>query len=248
MGTAESREDFWCEADKEPEARHADWMAELHDDHPISELSLPGTHDTLALHGVAWAQCQSLPLAAQLALGCRYLDVRISQQPRYVPDFGFLLAAPLPGAELPIYHGHVYQQTTLREVLARVLFFLEVHPSEAVVMRMAWENVWRAETFSDDVAREVAYHGRERFWLETGVPTLGQCRGKVVVLRSFGLAPHAAREPFGLEWGAVALEDNWQVRAARLGRWAYPGSAVVLSRACPRYLDEGWDEGGWVGR
>src|SRR6266540_4907287 len=72
---------------------YSDWMRWVPDSTPLSILSIPGTHDTMAHYGGPLVQTQSLPLREQLRAGIRSLDIRA----RHVEDT-FL-----------IYHGFIYQ-------------------------------------------------------------------------------------------------------------------------------------------
>jgi hypothetical protein len=53
-----------------------DWMRSLPDSTPLSAISIPGTHDSAALHGGLAAQCQSWTIKDQLEAGIRFIDVR----------------------------------------------------------------------------------------------------------------------------------------------------------------------------
>ena len=48
-------------------------MAAIPDDRKLSELSIPGTHDTMAKYGGDVPECQSMTLSQQLASGIRWL-------------------------------------------------------------------------------------------------------------------------------------------------------------------------------
>ena len=148
------------------------WMAAADDRGSIAELSIPGTHETLALYEPVrgTAKCQNLSLAGQLAAGVRYLDVRC----RHLDD------------AFAIYHGPVFEQQAFADVLATVTGFLADHPSETIVMSIKQESVAEGttrsfeQTFASYVAEDPA-----RWYLGTGLPTLGEARGKIVLVRRF---------------------------------------------------------------
>jgi hypothetical protein len=52
------------------------WMSKIADGTPISQLTIPGTHDSCAISMVPIAGCQDLSIADQLRLGIRYFDIR----------------------------------------------------------------------------------------------------------------------------------------------------------------------------
>src|SRR5438874_2499396 len=55
---------------------NSDWMGALPDQLRLSELSIPGTHDSMSFHGGDAVQTQSMPLSTQLESGIRVLDIR----------------------------------------------------------------------------------------------------------------------------------------------------------------------------
>lgn len=67
----------------------ANWMSGIADQRRISEINLPGTHDSGTSkvrcgnaftdeYGIEFAKCQSLRISEQLKIGIRYLDLRLS--------------------------------------------------------------------------------------------------------------------------------------------------------------------------
>lgn len=69
-------------------AMHAgDWMKNLPDNIYISQLSIPGTHDSGTGNGVALAafsQCQDIPVSQQWAAGIRAFDLRPKVKGSYI--------------------------------------------------------------------------------------------------------------------------------------------------------------------
>jgi 1-phosphatidylinositol phosphodiesterase len=165
---------FACSASSEPAATPG-WMAAAEDSASIAELSIPGTHETLALYEpiAGTAKCQNLSLAGQLAAGVRYVDVRC----RHLDD------------AFQIYHGPVFEQQLFADVLATVTGFLADHPSETIVMSIKEESAAEGTTrsFEQTFASYVA-DAPERWYLGASVPTLGEARGKIVLVRRFAAA------------------------------------------------------------
>jgi 1-phosphatidylinositol phosphodiesterase len=166
-----------------------DWMAGLDDGHSLAELSIPGTHDTGALHepypGVAMTQ--ELAIADQLEAGVRYLDLRCRNF-----DDQFL-----------IYHGAIDQDQTFDEVLATIDAFLDAHPGETVIASVKEELAASGATLTFEQLFQ-AYVAREpaRWYLGAAVPRLGDVRGQIVLLRRFD----ATGVPLGLD--ATAWPDD----------------------------------------
>ncbi|MGW5938371.1 phosphatidylinositol-specific phospholipase C [Streptomyces celluloflavus] len=145
-----------------------DWMAGLGDATPVQRLSIPGTHDSGARIGGPWVACQNTAIDAQLNSGIRFLDVRC----RAIESV------------FAIHHGAFYQELMFGDVLNACREFLRAHPSETVLMRVKQEySEVAAEEFRrifDIYLDDKGY--RSLFRLEGGLPTLGQARGKVVLL------------------------------------------------------------------
>ncbi|MGW7244893.1 phosphatidylinositol-specific phospholipase C [Streptomyces decoyicus] len=145
-----------------------DWMSALDDATPVQRLTIPGTHDSGARIGGPWVACQNTSVDAQLTSGVRFLDVRC----RAVDNV------------FAIHHGAFYQELMFGDVLNACRAFLQAHPSETVLMRVKQEySEVGAEEFRrifDLYLDDKGY--RSLFRLDAGLPTLGQARGRVVLL------------------------------------------------------------------
>ncbi|XP_035284422.1 1-phosphatidylinositol phosphodiesterase isoform X2 [Anguilla rostrata] len=172
-----------------PEFLNPSWMASVPDSRSLSEVTLPGTHNTMALYGGALTECQSWPLDLQLRAGVRFLDVRV----RHVKG------------NLTIHHGVVYQRAHFGEVLEGVARFLLEWPSETVLMRLKEEF---SET-NDIYAAVVGYVHRhahwDLLWHSRLTPTMGQARGKLVILQDF------SGPDLGMRYGSLDIADDWKV-------------------------------------
>ncbi|MGV9339673.1 phosphatidylinositol-specific phospholipase C domain-containing protein [Streptomyces sp. NPDC003688] len=202
-------------------ATRSDWMKDVASDTWLAAMSLPGTHDTLALHGGAIAQTQedfgdsADTLTAQLQRGIRAIDIRVR-----VTDSKYFA----------IHHGPIYQQANFDDVLSKTQAFLKQHPSETVVMRLRAECVYsdtspgigdcvndglnitpqRVESiFADYVANYpgLFYTPSTNRPTSAMIPTLGQVRGKLV-LGSFDNIGNDSGK-FGIQTFNSHKEDNW---------------------------------------
>uniref|UniRef100_A0A8B9SA93 Phosphatidylinositol-specific phospholipase C X domain-containing protein n=1 Tax=Apteryx owenii TaxID=8824 RepID=A0A8B9SA93_APTOW len=182
----------------QPAAHRPDWMSALPDALPLSCLSVPGTHDSLSLFGSRRLRCQSWGLEAQLAAGVRFLDVRCK----------------LERGELLVYHLCTFQRASLGGVLRRTLRFLRAHPGEAVLMRIKEELPLLARPgFAARLRRYLAEEGGGRVWCWEEVPTLGQVRGKIVVLEEL------ERQVLGIPYQRLSISDAWNVLSLER-KWA----------------------------
>ena len=83
MGNKTTKGDSIWTATSPPPAsqQNPDWMGKLPDSHLLSELSIPGNHNTMTYQvdvefSKLWVQCQSLSELDQLKLGIRFFDLR----------------------------------------------------------------------------------------------------------------------------------------------------------------------------
>ena len=164
----------------------ADWMAELDDGLRLNELVLPGTHDsaTQYVQLAFFSKCQALSIGEQLEAGYRYLDIRL----------GFDDARDMKTKELKLMHGFTSckagslpwgEALYLDAVLEQCYAFLKAHPTETVVFAVKQEHgdesVAEFETWLDGYLKQ-----NEDLWLLTDkLPTLGEARGKLVLLRRY---------------------------------------------------------------
>ena len=159
----------------------ADWMAGIADDKLLSELVLPGTHDSATQYAqLAFiTRCQSLSIFEQLEAGYRYLDIRLDDADR--------------GADAPrLKHGFTNCKVsalggtlTLDKVLADCYYFLTLHPTETVVFAVKHE-YGDATDAAFETLLDGYFSANPTKWLLTDtVPALGEARGKLVLLRRY---------------------------------------------------------------
>ena len=167
-------------------ATNPDWMRGLADSRSLASLSIPGTHETMSIHGGAWTQAQedfgdsAGTLAAQLTAGIRMIDIR---------------ARVNDGNTFTIHHGATYQNANFDDVLGKLAAFLAAHPGETVLMRLKQECTGEAGSCSDASGQNGftqifdSYVAKNRaLWWTPGVtgdaamPALGDVRGKVVLV------------------------------------------------------------------
>ncbi|MEV6349304.1 phosphatidylinositol-specific phospholipase C domain-containing protein [Actinoplanes sp. NPDC051851] len=177
---------------------HPDWMRWVPGGTRLGDISVPGTHETLAIHGGDISQDQEdhgdegATLAKQLDAGIRSIDIRV----RVVND------------SFTIHHGTNYQNATFGQVLTVLKTFLAAHPTETVLMRLKAECSGAFPSCDDqpdlcsgadncaaeqqrrvDVFRGYLDNPDYAGLIEAGpgsTPTLDQVRGKVVLTQFLG--------------------------------------------------------------
>jgi 1-phosphatidylinositol phosphodiesterase len=107
------------------------WMETVPDNESLAHLSIPGTHDSCAMEGIAsWpmdhyvdTQYEGKTIPIQLQEGIRYLDMRCY----VVNNF------------IEIVHGDFDLLITLNKVLSQCISFLGLNTSETILMRIKQE-------------------------------------------------------------------------------------------------------------
>lgn len=176
----------------------ASWMRELRDEYPLSMLSIPGTHNSPTYHvALPSVRCQAVSVRAQLAHGVRFLDVRVS--------------CPRAGDHLALVHSAFPVSLTgarwFADLLAECYAFLDANPSEVLLMSVKREGTGRG----DDRLLSRHLHGRycggddaRRWFTEPRIPTLGEARGRIVLIRRFDIDDSLRGEHGGRGWGVDA--------------------------------------------
>lgn len=171
------------------------WMAPLPEQLPISQVSIPGTHDSATFQmwplPVSWeymwafGQTQDWDLPTQLAAGVRFFDLRVK-------------------ADGWLYHGPMACSLTLEAALQTCAAFLEEHPSEFLLLRIKDEE--RSRTSAEkvpDLVKKLAKYLPLHF--SRDLQLVGDMRGRMLVLQDW----HGSE--WSLRWAgpAMKVQDFW---------------------------------------
>jgi 1-phosphatidylinositol phosphodiesterase len=182
-----------------------DWMGRLPDAISLAELSIPGTHDTMAFNASPISLTQESPLARQLQSGIRALDIRT----RHYRD------------AFPIHHGAEYLRANFTDVVRATAAFLRDHPRETVLMRLKQEHTAAENTRTYEQTLNWYINDnpdtrdllRDHLWRPpTGydgrIPTLGDTRGRIVILQDFG-----SGFAYGPRWNGnrMSIQDDYHL-------------------------------------
>ena len=221
----------------------ASWMAVVPDSMLLSQLTIPGTHDSASLFenatSLGFAKTQDINLAQQLNLGVRFFDIRLNK-------------------DLDVYHGPVFQHLTFSQVITTCANFLRTNPTETILMLINASDPKSNNKNPDAFARAVGNAMNGGLWaLGTRVPTLGSVRGKIQLLRRY---PAGSTAPVGInltDWPdnagyelkrnsdgvSYAVQDHWQCCASAGGKndkrneiQALFDNAVLSERIAPALL------------
>ena len=215
------------------------WMGGLPDERPISEFTIPGTHDSCARSNIPFVRTQYLSISQQLALGIRFFDLRLRRH---------------KDGKLYCYHGGIPigmpKYLSFDSVMESIWKFLWPSadadqallspPTETVLVSINNDDHSQEQkddpsvfyaAVSEAIATTPAWpaNGQHRWHTAPLTPRLGEVRGKAVLLRRYEGDPNV--QPTGRhgldlsEW----LDDNpdftivtpTQVRVRLQDKWKF---------------------------
>lgn len=176
------------------------------DDKYLDELSIPGTHDsgTCSVDNDTEPQssqvkCQQDYIPTQLLEGIRYFDIRLGK-----------------GDDPGIDHGDYYLLKKdayfmhLSDVIGYFNTFLNENPTEALIMLVSRGNDEATDESVTTAFAKVMADNPDLFYTSSRVPTLGEVRGKIVLLRRFRLDGDSVS---GHTWGLDLTEWDDRIKA-----------------------------------
>lgn len=181
------------------------WMKYVDGNKYLDELSIPGTHDsgTCSVDNDTEPQssqvkCQQDYIPTQLLEGIRYFDIRLGK-----------------GDNPGICHGDFYlfkkdgYYLHLSDVIGYFKTFLSENPSEALIMLASRGNDEATDESITTAFAKVMADNPDLFYTSSHVPTLGEVRGKIVLLRRFALAGNSVN---GHTWGLDLTEWDDKIK------------------------------------
>lgn len=173
------------------------WMQPLRNELLLSSLSIPGTHNSPACHvAPPSVRCQAVSPRKQLENGVRFFDIRVQPQWPDDPSRDELL---LVHGVFPIALAGVKY---FRDLMNDMNAFLDSHPSETLIVSLKREGP--GEHTDEQLSRILHDHYIQpdsRWYTEPKVPTLGEVRGKFVLVRRFNIEERLELEHDGCGWG-----------------------------------------------
>lgn len=164
----------------------ADWMAALSDETYVSQLVIPGTHDSATnyVQLAYFSKCQALSIEKQLEAGFRYLDIRLGDGEnglKLMHGFTSCTKGPWPWSSALM----------LSDVLKECYDFLDAHPTEFIVFCVKHEHGDSSESAFHEALMAELEKDPGRWYFGASLPTVGEARGRLVLLRRTG-SPDAA--------------------------------------------------------
>ena len=161
----------------------SEWMADISDNAGLERIYIPGTHDSASQYAqlAFFSKCQASDIYTQLNDGFRYLDIRLGARDTKA------------GTVLTLYHGFCKCRTgpwpwsetlDLDAVLDQCYRFLDENPSETVVFAVKMEQGSDVAQFQT-LLHSYIDQAPEKWYLSDRIPNLGDCRGKLVLMRRY---------------------------------------------------------------
>lgn len=148
-------------------------MKNIPNDTLISEINIPGTHDSGAeyVDYRFFSRCQNANIEAQLNMGVRFLDIRLEKK----------------GDALLVVHGFAKcykdkkkkERLTLDRVVKICRQFLSDNPSETIIMSLKRDHGPSSEDVFDTFFD--FYADNSLWYLENRNPYIDEVRGKIVL-------------------------------------------------------------------
>lgn len=153
------------------------WMNKI-DDKNLFSLDIVGTHDcvTQFVQFPHISRCQNLNIYQQLCLGVRALDIRVQSK----------------GDKLAMVHGvakafntpnRLGTQMDMEDVLSHCYRFLKENNSETIIFQFKNDSNKEMEKCFNNLYYQYICKNKNMWYLENRVPTMGEARGKIVLLR-----------------------------------------------------------------
>ena len=172
-----------------PSSYNVSWMKSIPDNTKLSQMTIPGTHNSCALHGICCARTQSWSLPEQMKAGLRYFDIRLR----------------LYNNTLRAFHAFVDQKDTFDIILSYALHFLEENPSESIIMQIIAEHKSKnCKKTMPELYEEYTKNIKEKI-LEYKYKdiTMGDIRGKILIIKIF----HKSTKYLP----GFLIQNNWSV-------------------------------------
>ena len=156
----------------------SNWMGSLSDNTMLTDMSIPGTHDSACFNpvtGAVMGQTQMDSFYVQLMSGIRFFDIR-GRDDLSITSHDFVLT----------HDKYLPQPITFVSVLAEMLLFLKLNNDETIIIQLKSDagSVAGLDKISHQVMVDF---GLDNFVLESSLSNvnLRKARGKIVVLNRF---------------------------------------------------------------
>lgn len=164
----------------------------------LSEISIPGTHDSMAFRSNLpfrdVVRTQTMDLEEQLLSGIRYLDIRVSYEGDY----------------FKCRHGAIDLGYNFEDVLKIIQEYLSNYPTETIIMRFKQEHTSATDSEMLELFNKYYDKYKDLFWdIENSEnkdnPYLKELRGKICLLSDV----HSIKN--GINYSKINKQDNYHL-------------------------------------
>lgn len=172
-----------------PSIYNLSWMKNIPDETKLSEMTIPGTHDSCSLYGICCARTQTWSLLEQMKAGIRFFDIRLR----------------LYNNTLRAFHAFVDQIDTFDTILISALNFLNQNPTETIIMQIITEYKPKncTKTMPELYEEYTQNYKNDIYVYKNKDVTLGEIRGKIFIIKIFGRSTRFVPN--------FLIQNNWTV-------------------------------------
>lgn len=195
----------FCSFERKYDEISVNWMSKVNDDVNITDLSIPGTHDSGALHSIAdvAGKCQDMSISSQLKIGVRFFDLRLQ----------------LVNNEFKIVHSFVDQDLKFQTVVEDLYSFIKKYDSEFLIISIKEESssVNSTLSFEEALIKELKIYEDVFMINDNTLPKkVGMARSKIYILSRFygeiGIpAYYGWMDDTSFELNDLYIQDNYNI-------------------------------------
>ncbi len=212
-------------------------LSALPDSVCITQLNIPGTHNSAARFvSASWiTKCQHASVAQQLNMGVRLLDLRFEYK-----NNAFVLVHSVIDCRkkrLPLT-----EKITFADVWRDCTDFLDKHPQETLLLSIKEDDGRNGDVFFARFYEKHIAPCKERWFTENRFPTLGECRGKAVLLRRCGLGDFNGQGDTGLDlsrWPDQGNRESCEPKICDMGNNA---DTVIIQDRYSHLQKQKWQD------
>lgn len=146
------------------------WMKDVNDSKIINEMSIPGTHDSGALHSIfdVAGKCQDIDINTQLNIGVRFFDLRLQ----------------LVENDFKIVHSFVNQNLSFSSVMDDISSFIRKYDSEFILISLKKEasDINSSKEFKDALLEKLKNYKDVLSYDKVLPNTIKEARGKIYII------------------------------------------------------------------
>lgn len=152
------------------------WMKDVNDSKIINEMSIPGTHDSGALHSIfdVAGKCQDIDINTQLNIGVRFFDLRLQ----------------LVENDFKIVHSFVNQNLSFSSVMDDISSFIRKYDSEFILISLKKEasDINSSKEFKDALLEKLKNYEDVLSYDKVLPNTIKEARGKIYIIDRYDLS------------------------------------------------------------